>query len=130
MDDGKLNRICIINKDRGPLAISFNVTEKLVAGAEFKLYSSPNSKEFISWKMASKDGNRVIYPIRKSLEEINRCVLTWQVLLCSLDASVFEGRVIVKILQEGSPCKINIPAERSFVSYTKHTRPSSSNSIV
>ena len=114
MDDGKLSRICILKKDKGLITITLKVSKSLLAGAEFKLYKSKDEKYYAAWKMACKDEDTVEFVLKKRPEDINRHILTWQILLCSMDPKVFEGFTEVNVLQERLPCKINIPTRREM----------------
>lgn len=114
MDDGKLSRICILDKDKGLLTLAFKVSKSLAAGAEFKLYKAKDQKNYAAWKMACKDNDSVTYILKKRPEELNRHILSWQILLCSLDPKIYEGIVDIIIMQQGKPCKINIPSSREF----------------
>lgn len=114
MDFTKVNRMCIINNDEGYVTVTFKVSEGMMAGAEFKLYKPDDNEPVFTWKMASKDTSKAIFTIKLLPHEIHRNVMTWQVLLCSLDASKFKGAVLVTLSQKGVACKFNIPTLKEF----------------
>lgn len=114
MDFSKVNRMCIINKEEGYVTITFQVSDNMMSGAEFKLYNPKITEPVFTWKMASKNSSKAIFTIKLLPHEIHKFVLTWQVLLCSLNTKIFKAKVQVSASQKGVKCKFNIPAVKEF----------------
>ncbi|MFP4370121.1 MAG: hypothetical protein ACOC2K_02570 [Bacteroidota bacterium] len=109
-DKEKLSRYCFINPEINDLRVRLWVDEGLMAGCDLKLYD-PDGKEVVEhWKMATEDGKSVSKYIRKSVKELSRYVLTWQIVCCGKDPQAEKGRVELHLLQGDNSCSMTTPA--------------------
>lgn len=106
----KIKRYCFIKADSGPVYLKFYVDENLVAGAEFRLYDEDGKDFFDSWKLGAQDDESIRRHIKHNAISLNRKILTWQILTCSLKAEVDSGLIGLEFYQSEHLCKLTNPA--------------------
>jgi len=103
-------RFCIIEPISTAPIVSLTASKEFVAGADFKIVNAETKEVIETWKMTAEEGKSSVYKIRSEIGKLNKLKMVWQVLCCSKNANVYEGKVHIQITQNKVPCKLTIPA--------------------
>ncbi len=109
IDRSKLSRYCVFDMDKGPLSIKLQISNDTVAGIDFKLYRPDLDIHFKQWKMGAQNNTIQELKLPADVTILNKCILTWQILVCSKVLANEDGTVQFDISQKEQNCKITIP---------------------
>ena len=114
MDRNKISRICLYEAERGPLTIKLQASANIVAGIDFKIYRPDVDEHFKQWKMGVQNTTLLEQALPADVLILNKCILTWQILVCGRDLETTAGTVHFSFAQKEHHCRINIPTSWNF----------------
>lgn len=106
----KQNRYCFVNPEGGTVAIDLHVDTDLAAGGDFKLYNSSRDQVLDQVKLSAENGSHELKRFKVEAKYLSGTVLVWKILLCSKNIKTYEGRIDIKVLQDGGACRFTLPA--------------------
>ncbi len=114
MERSKISRICLFEVEKGPIIIKLQASANIVAGIDFKIYRPDVDEHFKQWKMGVQNTTALEQALPADVTILNKCILTWQILVCGRDLETTAGTVNFAITQKGNNCRINIPTTWNF----------------
>ena len=102
-------KYCIIEPKGGSVMLDFTVEPQIVAGADFELIRTEDDTVLKNWKMSVDENKPGRKRIHSEPEELNKVVMVWEILCCSLNPDLFESTINLTITQNRKPCKITEP---------------------
>ncbi len=109
METTKTTRFCILNRKIDSIRIKLLVSNPLLAGGDFLLYSSNTKTKLEEFKLTSEFLKNGSYLLKTSIEELNKCYLSWEILYCSAKTAATEGAISIDIAQNDNPTKMTLP---------------------
>lgn len=106
----KQSRYCFVNLGGGTVAVDLYVDSDIVAGGDFKLYNSSKDQILEQLKISAENDTHELKRLRIEAKYLAGSILVWKVLFCSKNIKVFEGRIDIRIFQDGNACKMTLPA--------------------
>jgi len=109
MDTTKTARFCILNPKIDSIRIKLLVSNPLLAGGDFLLYSSKSKTKLEEFKLTSEFLKNGSYLLNTSIEQLNKCLFSWEILYCSAKTAATEGAIAIEISQNDNPAKLTFP---------------------
>lgn len=109
MAKNEITRYAFLNPTNALIEVSVNCSKDLIAGGEFKIYNAETRSEMYSWKMSAKNNTPVNKIIKFRADDINKCIMIWQFLICALETDVESGSFYIELLQDKKKVKTTIP---------------------
>ena len=104
-------RYCILKPDKGPVQIKFSVSNEIMAGADFKIYDESKINTLDEWKMTVENNSYSLRTFKTNVKNLNKAILAFQILCCSLKNNIFQGTVELEIIQDNESCQMTLPAK-------------------
>lgn len=98
-------KYCFLEPDLGQIVITLTADDEFIAGGDFKIFDSETKDVLEEWKLTADFGKPSIYKVKTKPEYLHKMKFIFNVLTCTKNANRYEGRVAIKILQKGKPCK-------------------------
>ena len=102
-------KYCIIEPKGGSVMLDFVVEPQIVAGADFELINSEDDSVLKNWKMSVNEQKQGKFRIHTDPNELNKVVMVWEILCCSLNSDLFESTINLSITQNSKQCKVTEP---------------------
>lgn len=109
------NSYCLYEPNKGLLRVSFTIDKYLVGGGDFQILDEKKNVVLDHWKFSVENGKTVAKEINVNLKSLHKANLIWNILVCSFNAQISDGKAAIQIFQDGSICKINPPAEKRLL---------------
>ncbi len=109
----KQNRYCFVNPEGGSVAIDLFADTDLAAGGDFRVYNPAKDQVLDQVKLSAENGSHELKRLKIEPKFLNGAILVWKILLCSKNIKVYEGRVDIRVFQDGSSCKMTLPSAYS-----------------
>ena len=109
METAKTTRFCLLNPKIDSIRIKLLVSNPLLAGGDFLLYSSNSKTKLEEFKLTSEFLKNGSYLLNTSIEQLNKCLFSWEILYCSAKSAATEGAIALDITQNDKPTKLTLP---------------------
>lgn len=115
MSDKSLDRICIFDPANGSISIRLISDLELVIGLDFKIYTPDGKTSLLDGRFGTQNGIEAVKKIRIDEDiDLNKHIITWQILCCIKKVELSTGTVVIEMLQNNQALKMNIPCIYNF----------------
>lgn len=103
-------RYCLYKEHEGDFKVMLGADDFIVLGADFKLIDPATKVIVEEWKMSTENGQVVNYSIKTPTEELHKKTMVWKVLCCSSNPNKYQGKALIKLLQNNIAKKLTLPS--------------------
>lgn len=97
---------CILEDNDLAVTLEITVEPNIVAGGDFKLINSQNNEILKNWKITVDYENPSKVRVHSSPKELNKVIMNWEILCCSMNPDIFESTIKFHLKQGGKYCKL------------------------